>query len=171
MRPFQEMPLLGGGRILGAMGGGFLYETASLREKREQVDSLANSEHDRVPAGAYVVKSSVESTRITNSQATHEFRCDGCMFKHTVLSWQDAALECYPAHTVPARTEEPAMKLTFQHLIEDSLPFECDTYWKTIWVKCEACHLQDLKFMECAKSPQRNTRGAGARTNNFCNVS
>ena len=123
--------------------------------------AVTGSQDTEMPAGAYAVKSSVEDTEIKKGSIASNFQCDGCMFRHTKFTWQGAPADCRPAHEVRASAQEPAVAVTCRHLIEDLLPFDCDVYWKTVWVKCEACHACDIKFMEWVAAAQRDGHTAG----------
>ena len=159
---WKDTRLQGGGRELSRLGGGVLYEVASLREKakdeeeRQQVEAVA----------CYETKSSVEGARTTESKAVKELQCDGTMYKHTTFGWDKAPVTYTRAHVGQASKCRPVNLVRYEHLIENLLPQECHVHWETVWRKCESCHSRDLQFEAwIASSPRAATQfeARGAR--------
>ena len=164
---WKDTRLQGGGRELSRLGGGILYEVASLREKakdeeeRQQVGAASCiSWYDGwAHPGCYETKSSVEGARTTESQAVKQFQCDGTMYRHTNFGWDEAPVTYRRAHVVEASKSRPVNFVMYEHLIEDLLPQERHVYWETVWRKCESCHSRDLQFEAwIASSPRAATR-------------
>lgn len=144
LQMMRETVMQGGGRQLAVLRQGTLYEVASRSEKQEWEEECFDD--GPMPAGCYMTKTSVEGKRTRELQATKDFLCEGTMYRHTRVSWEDAPMEFKKAHAVKASKSEPVVVVKYQHKIEDLMPSQCDIYWKTIWRKCAACHGNDNEF-------------------------
>ena len=149
----------GGGRELGNMGGGKLYEVASLQEKKRAREEMDSSNAFCIP-GSYPVKRSVEGARVQEVRLVHRFICDGAMYRHTKHKRSNAPFECRQAHVVQGKKGKPAGAVRYEHMIEDLTPFDRDVYWETVWVKCLACHSDDVEFEAWAR---RRSDAAGGQ--------
>mmetsp|Transcript_4357 Transcript_4357/g.9868 ORF Transcript_4357/g.9868 Transcript_4357/m.9868 type:complete len:247 (+) Transcript_4357:84-824(+) len=137
-----------GGRIIETTAHGSLFEAASRRQKQEQREEENDS--DDMGAGCYAPKISIEGSRTMACKRKENFSCDGMMYRHTDVSWEDAPIEFKRPHEVEAKKGSPAESICYEHKIEDLMPFDCDVYWKTIWEKCMSCHEADQKFKRWA---------------------
>ena len=151
----------GGGRVLESFNGGELYEVASLREKMRSRDKM-EAFNFPMPPGCYAVKSSVEGAKIKEVQFTRRFHCDGTMYRHTKRSRTDSPFECREFHVVCCTKDEAVKAFAYEQLIEDLTPYDCEIYWQTVWIKCEACQTSDLQFADWVRS--QGAPGCGTST-------
>ena len=96
--------------------------------------------------GGCMPKLSVEGSRHKWCVRTDDFVCDGTMFRHTEVSWEDAPVEFKRSHQVEASQGAPVRSMNYEHMIEDLMPFDCHVYWEPVWEKCPACHKADQGF-------------------------
>ena len=101
--------------------------------------------------GGCMPKLSVEGSRHKWCVRTDDFVCDGTMFRHTEVSWEDAPVEFKHSHEVEASQDAPVRSMNYEHKIEDLMPFDCHVYWEPVWEKCPVCHKADQGFKAWAK--------------------
>ena len=143
----MHLRLLRGGRKLGHVGGGTLYEVPSKYEDEEN-ERQAQAFWEPQTAPGWQIKSSVEASRTRTAKAFEDFPCEGTMYRHTLRSWADAPCEFQSPHEVKASEDDPVNTLLREYQIEDLTPFERDVCWVTVWRKCEKCYESDAPFKE-----------------------
>jgi len=141
-----------GGRPVEYTTHGDVFEVRSRREWEEKRAKDQEDDYDGGGGIPWMPKISVEGIRTKSYTRTNNFMCDGTMYRHTSLSWEDAPVEFKRPHEVEASKGrgKAVRSVCYEHKIEDSTPFDCDVYWEVVWEKCPACQEADQSFKRWA---------------------
>lgn len=90
-----------GGRTLESTKHGDVFEIRSLREIEKQRAEDQEDDDDYGGTG-FMPKISVEGSQLKSYARNDSFICDGTMYRHTSMSWEDAPIKFRRSHEVLA---------------------------------------------------------------------